>query len=241
MRALCWHGKGDVRVDTVPDPKIQHPRDAVVKITACAICGSDLHLLDGYQPTMESGDILGHENMGEVIELGSEVKNLKIGDRVVVPFTISCGQCWFCLKGSFRAATAPTPMRRWHKRRWASRQPAYSGSATCSAAMREAKRNIFESSWPTSARSRFRTASPTNRHFSFPTFSRLGIWQPLTRRSSPAIPLRFGDVALSGSSRSAPRCCWEQAVSSLSTMPERLAMAEAGRSGNHRFLENGRL
>src|SRR5665213_1804027 len=81
MRALCWHGKGDVRVDTVPDPKIQHPRDALIKITACAICGSDLHL-----PTMESGDILGHENMGEVIELGSEVKNLKIRDRVVVPF-----------------------------------------------------------------------------------------------------------------------------------------------------------
>ena len=77
MRALCWHGKGDVRVDTVPDPKIQHPRDAVIKITACAICGSDLHLLDGYQPTMESGDILGHENMGEVIELGSEVTNLE--------------------------------------------------------------------------------------------------------------------------------------------------------------------
>ena len=83
MRALCWHGKGDVRVDTVPDPKILHPRDAIIKITACAICGSDLHLLDGYQPTMESGDILGHENMGEVIELGSEVTNLKIGDRVV--------------------------------------------------------------------------------------------------------------------------------------------------------------
>ena len=76
MRALCWHGKGDVRVDTVPDPKIEHPRDAIIKITACAICGSDLHLLDGYQPTMESGDILGHENMGEVIELGSEVTNL---------------------------------------------------------------------------------------------------------------------------------------------------------------------
>src|SRR6478736_5311933 len=92
MRALRWHGKGDVRVDTVPDPKIEHPRDAVIRITCCAICGSDLHLLDGYQPTMESGDILGHENMGEVIELGSEVTNLKIGDRVVVPFTISGGQ-----------------------------------------------------------------------------------------------------------------------------------------------------
>jgi threonine dehydrogenase-like Zn-dependent dehydrogenase len=103
MRALCWHGKGDVRVDTVPDPKTQHPRDAIIKITACAICGSDLHLFDGYQPTMERGDILGHENMGEVIELGSEVTNLRIGDRVVVPFTISCGQCWFCTKGLFSA------------------------------------------------------------------------------------------------------------------------------------------
>jgi threonine dehydrogenase-like Zn-dependent dehydrogenase len=109
MRALCWHGKGDVRVDTVPDPKIQHPRDAVIKITACAICGSDLHLLDGYQPTMESGDILGHENMGEVIELGSEVKNLKIGDRVVVHFTISCGQCWFCQKGLFSCCDRTNP------------------------------------------------------------------------------------------------------------------------------------
>ena len=109
MRALCWHGKGDVRVDTVPDPKIEHPRDAIIKITACAICGSDLHLLDGYQPTMESGDILGHENMGEVIELGSEVTNLKIGDRVVVPFTISCGQCWFCQKGLFSCCDRTNP------------------------------------------------------------------------------------------------------------------------------------
>ncbi|QDM27870.1 glutathione-dependent formaldehyde dehydrogenase [Tardiphaga sp. vice304] len=109
MRALCWHGKGDVRVDTVPDPKIQHPRDAIIKITACAICGSDLHLLDGYQPTMEEGDILGHENMGEVIELGSEVTNLKIGDRVVVPFTISCGQCFFCRKGLFSCCDRTNP------------------------------------------------------------------------------------------------------------------------------------
>jgi threonine dehydrogenase-like Zn-dependent dehydrogenase len=109
MRALCWHGTGDVRVDTVPDPRIEHPRDAIIRITACAICGSDLHLLDGYQPTMKSGDILGHENMGEVIELGAEVSNLKIGDRVVVPFTISCGQCWFCRKGLFSACDRTNP------------------------------------------------------------------------------------------------------------------------------------
>jgi threonine dehydrogenase-like Zn-dependent dehydrogenase len=98
MKALCWFGKNDVRIDTVPDPRILNPRDAVVKITATAICGSDLHLLDGYIPTMEPGDILGHEFMGEVVDVGDAVENLKVGDRVVVPFTISCGNCFFCKK-----------------------------------------------------------------------------------------------------------------------------------------------
>jgi threonine dehydrogenase-like Zn-dependent dehydrogenase len=96
MRANCWHGTGDLRVETVPDPKILNKRDAVVKITSSAICGSDLHLYDGFIPTMEPGDILGHEFMGEVVEIGPDVKNLKIGDRVVVPFTIACGNCFFC-------------------------------------------------------------------------------------------------------------------------------------------------
>jgi threonine dehydrogenase-like Zn-dependent dehydrogenase len=96
MKALCWHGANDVRVDTVPDPKIINPRDAIIKITSTAICGSDLHIYDGYIPTMQSGDILGHEFMGEIVEIGSGVNNLKVGDRVVVPFTISCGNCFFC-------------------------------------------------------------------------------------------------------------------------------------------------
>ena len=99
MKALCWHGKGDVRIDTVPDPKIEQPRDAIIKITSTAICGSDLHLLDGFMPTMESGDVLGHEFMGEVVEVGSGNSTLKVGDRVVVPFTIACGECYFCKKG----------------------------------------------------------------------------------------------------------------------------------------------
>ena len=98
MKALTWHGKHDVRVENVPDPKITNPRDAIIKITTTAICGSDLHLYDNYIPTMEAGDILGHEFMGEVVETGAEVKNLKKGDRVVVPFTIACGNCWFCKK-----------------------------------------------------------------------------------------------------------------------------------------------
>src|SRR5579864_5117522 len=96
MRALTWHGKFDVRVEKVPDPTLINPRDAIIKITTTAICGSDLHLYDGYIPTLEAGDILGHEFMGEVVELGSEVRNLNKGDRVVVPFTIACGNCWFC-------------------------------------------------------------------------------------------------------------------------------------------------
>jgi threonine dehydrogenase-like Zn-dependent dehydrogenase len=96
MKAVCWHGSRDVRVDTVPDPKILNSRDAIVKITSTAICGSDLHLYEGNIPSMESGDILGHEFMGEVVEVGKGVSNLQIGDRVVVPFTISCGSCFFC-------------------------------------------------------------------------------------------------------------------------------------------------
>jgi threonine dehydrogenase-like Zn-dependent dehydrogenase len=96
MRALCWQGKGKVQVDTVPDPKILNPRDAIVRITSTAICGSDLHLYNGYVKTMEEGDILGHEFMGEVVETGPGVKNLRVGDRVVVPFTISCGKCLSC-------------------------------------------------------------------------------------------------------------------------------------------------
>jgi threonine dehydrogenase-like Zn-dependent dehydrogenase len=101
MKALCWHGKADIRVDDVPDPKIEHPRDAIIKVTSCAICGSDVHLYDGVMPGMEKGDIVGHEFMGVVEEVGSENKRLKVGDRVVVPFTICCGECEQCRRGNF--------------------------------------------------------------------------------------------------------------------------------------------
>jgi threonine dehydrogenase-like Zn-dependent dehydrogenase len=96
MKANCWYGYRDVRVTEVEDPKILNPRDAIVRVTSTAICGSDLHLYDGFVPTMEKGDILGHEFMGEVIEVGKGVKNLKKGDRVIVPFPIACGNCFFC-------------------------------------------------------------------------------------------------------------------------------------------------
>ena len=102
MKALCWHGAKDIRCDEVPDPIIEHPRDAIIKVTSCAICGSDLHLYDGYMPGMENGDVMGHEFMGEVVEVGSDSKHaLKIGERVVIPFTIICGECEQCRRGNF--------------------------------------------------------------------------------------------------------------------------------------------
>ena len=109
MKALCWHGTSDVRVDTVPDPKIEHPRDAIVRVTATAICGSDLHLFNGYMPTMQPGDVLGHEFMGEVVEVGSAAGNLRPGDRVVVPFTMACGGCFFCKKSLFACCDNSNP------------------------------------------------------------------------------------------------------------------------------------
>jgi len=96
MKALVWHGTDDVRVERVPDPALLNPRDAIVKVTTTAICGSDLHLLDGFIPTMKSGDILGHEFMGEVVDVGRDNGKLRVGDRVVVPFTIACGHCFYC-------------------------------------------------------------------------------------------------------------------------------------------------
>ena len=99
MKAVCWHGARDIRVDDVAVPEIVNPRDAIVKVTATAICGSDLHLYNGFIPTMQSGDVLGHEFMGEVVELGSGVRSLRRGDRVVVPFVIACGACFFCREG----------------------------------------------------------------------------------------------------------------------------------------------
>jgi threonine dehydrogenase-like Zn-dependent dehydrogenase len=109
MRANCWYGPNDVRVENVPDPKILNARDAIVRITSTAICGSDLHLYNGYVPSMEKGDILGHEFMGEVVELGSGVGNLKVGDRVVVPFPISCGNCFFCEEKLFSLCENSNP------------------------------------------------------------------------------------------------------------------------------------
>ncbi len=109
MRALTWHGTEDVRVEEVPEPELVNPHDAIIEVTATAICGSDLHLYDGYVPTMREGDVLGHEPMGEVVDVGSGVETLQEGDRVVVPFTISCGSCWFCEEGLYSLCDNSNP------------------------------------------------------------------------------------------------------------------------------------
>jgi threonine dehydrogenase-like Zn-dependent dehydrogenase len=119
MKALTWHGKGDMRCESVPDPKIEDDRDAIIKVSSCAICGSDLHIYDGVIPSMEHGDIVGHETMGEVVEVGSGASSkLKVGDRVVIPFTIACGECFFCKRGFFSGCERSNPNRDMASKLW---------------------------------------------------------------------------------------------------------------------------
>jgi threonine dehydrogenase-like Zn-dependent dehydrogenase len=118
MKALCWEGKQSVKVEDVPDPRILNSRDAILRITSTAICGSDLHLYNGLIPSMEKGDIMGHEFMGEVMEVGRAVKNLKVGDRVVVPFCIACGNCWHCQQGLTSACENSNPNAHLAEKLW---------------------------------------------------------------------------------------------------------------------------
>jgi threonine dehydrogenase-like Zn-dependent dehydrogenase len=118
MKAICWEGKRNVRIEEVPDPTIIDSRDAIVRVTSTAICGSDLHLYNGFIPTMEHGDILGHEFMGEVVETGRSVKNLKTGDRVVVPFSIACGECFMCRRDLFSCCENSNPNAAMAEKLW---------------------------------------------------------------------------------------------------------------------------
>ncbi len=118
MKALCWHGESDIRYETVPDPKIKDPRDVIIKVTSCAICGSDLHIFNGVIPEMEAGDVIGHERMGEVVEVGAAGHRLKVGDRVVVPCTISCSECFFCKRGYFSGCERSNPDKSKAEKLW---------------------------------------------------------------------------------------------------------------------------
>ncbi len=152
MKALCWFGKHDVRVESVPDPVILNPQDCIVKITRTAICGSDLHLYDGFIPTMEQGDILGHEFMGEIVEVGSEVKKRKVGDRVVVPFTIACGNCFYCKQQLWSLCDNSNPNAQSPKRCTDTPVQACSVIRTCTADMPADRRSMRACPSPTSDR-----------------------------------------------------------------------------------------
>lgn len=158
MKALTWHGKHDMRCESVPDPKIQHPRDAIIKVTACAICGSDLHIFDGIMPGMESGDVLGHETMGEVVEVGADNKALKVGDRVVVPFTTPAGTASSARRAFFPAASGAIPTRPRPRSCGDTRRRACSATPICWAAMPVARPNTCACLMPMWGRSRCRTA-----------------------------------------------------------------------------------
>ena len=186
MKALCWQGKNSVSVEQVPDPKIISPGDVIIKITSTAICGSDLHLYNGYQPTMQKGDILGHENMGEVIEVGHAVKKLKVGDRIVVPFTICCGQCFFCQKGLWSCCDNTNP-----------------NAGMASKVMGHSPAGLFGFSHMLGG-----YAGGQAEYLRVPrTFFRQVTWRRKTATSSRAIRSPFGAAALSDSSRFKARGC----------------------------------
>ncbi len=155
MRAVCWHGAEDVRVDTVPDPTILNPRDAIIKVTSTAICGSDLHLYDGYIPSMQSGDILGHEFMGEVVETGPGVKNLQQGDRVVIPSPFPVAVASFATATCGLCATIPTLTRGWLKSFGAIPRLDCSVTLTCWVGTQAVRLSMFAFLLPTLARLRY--------------------------------------------------------------------------------------
>ncbi len=195
MRALPWHGKGDIGCDTVPYSTIQHGQDAIINVTACAICGSDLHLMGGFVPTMESGDVLGHECMGEIVEVGRDIAKLKVGDRVVVPFTICCGECRQCKWGNWACCERTNPNGKMQAEQYGYPLAGLFGFSHITGVFRAGRPSISACPMPTLARSRCRQAYRTRRSCSCPTSSRLRSWPPTTARSSRRIRSPSGAAA----------------------------------------------
>ena len=228
MKALTWHGKGDIRCDTVPDPKIEDSRDAIIKVTACAICGSDLHIFDGVIPAMQSGDVLGHETMGEVVEVGADNKALKVGDRVVVPFTISCGQCFFCQRGFYSGCERSNPNAKMAEKLWGHSPAGLFGYSHLLGGFRRRPGGIFARSVRRcgsdqgSTGPQRRAGAVPVRHFS----DRLhggGFLQSERRRNRRDLGLRAGRTIRDPQRFPARR----RRVIAIDTVPERLALAQS--------------
>jgi threonine dehydrogenase-like Zn-dependent dehydrogenase len=186
MKALTWHGKNDIRCETVPDPTIQDGRDAIIKVTACAICGSDLHLFDGVMPSMEKGDVLGHETMGEVVEVGADNKKLKVGERVVVPFTISCGECFFCKKGFFSGCERSNPNHKMAEKLWGHSPAGLFGYSHMLGGYSGGQAEYLRVPYADVGPIKVPQASATSRSCSCPTYSRPASWPPISAISKAA-------------------------------------------------------
>lgn len=198
MKALCWHGTNEVHVNNVPEPQIINEHDAIIKVTATAICGSDLHLLDGLMPNMHQGDILGHEFMGEVVELGSGKNKLKIGDKVVVPFTIACGQCIFCKKKLYACCEVSNPNAELARQKLGQSPAGMFGYSHLlggfSGGQAEYVRVPFSNSGPI----KVPEGIPDEKVLFYPIYSPLDIWQQKIVILKQEIPLPCGVVVLWG-------------------------------------------
>ena len=210
-----------------PIPRILNPRDAIVKVTSTAICGSDLHLYDGYIPTMQPGDILGHEFMGEVVDVGPATRASSVGDRVVVPFTIACGSCFFCKKRALVALRQLEPERLDGREALRLlRLGALRLLPHATAAMPAARPSTCACRSPTSGRSRCPRRCPTSRCCSSPTSFRPATWRPRTATSSPATPWRCGAAGPVGQFAIQSACLLgAERVIAIDRVPERLRMA----------------
>ena len=201
MRANCWYGKKDVRVEQVPDPKILNKRDAIVKITSTAICGSDLHLYNGFIPTMQAGDILGHEFMGEVVEVGPEVRDRKVGDRVVVSFPISCGKCFFCEKEMFSLCENSNPNAWMAEKMFGHSTSGIYGYSHLTGGFAGGQSEYARVPFADVGTLKTPKGSTTSRSCSSPTSSRRASWARRCATSSRATPWPSGAAAPSASSR----------------------------------------
>jgi len=198
MRALVWRGTADIRCERVPDPEIEDDRDAIIKVTSCAICGSDLHLFDHFMPGMKSGDIMGHETMGEVVEVGPDAKDaLRVGERVVIPFTIICGECEQCKRGNFSVCERSNRNKQLGDKVFGHSTAGLFGYTHLTGGIPAGKLNTSASPLPMPRISKFRKASLTRNSCSCRIFFRRDGKAPCNATSSRPIPWRFGAAARS--------------------------------------------